>query len=59
MLILANVGLFVWGLGWSIVKYNLGWVILPDYGAIPMPYPMFPGKYSKVNIPLTISMNSE
>ena len=59
MLIGANMGLFMWGIGWARVKYDLGWAIIPDHGPLPVPPQLFPPKYKHYNIPLTIFMNGK
>jgi hypothetical protein len=41
------------------VKYQLGWVILPEYGALPVPDVLWPKHYVHFFIPLELLLNSE
>ena len=39
-------------------KYMLGWAIIPPYGAIPLPDPLWPEKYRQLGVPLELLLNS-
>ena len=41
------------------VKYKLGWVTLPGYGALPYPDQLWDDHYKHFNTTLTICLNSE
>jgi hypothetical protein len=67
---MCQVCMFVWGAGWCCecmarsclpvdVKYKLGWVTLPGYGALPYPATLFVAPYTHYNKPLTWMLNSE
>ncbi|WRT68027.1 uncharacterized protein IL334_005002 [Kwoniella shivajii] len=57
MLIASEMMLIGWALGWTIIKYQLGWVTMPDIGPLPFPSAMFDQKYVNLNIPYTIIFN--
>ncbi|WVQ96324.1 hypothetical protein IAU59_003428 [Kwoniella sp. CBS 9459] len=57
MLIVSTVAIFVWAVGWAAIRYHLGWVTIPDIGAIPYPSNMFEQKYTNLNMPLMIVFN--
>lgn len=35
------------------VKYKLGWIVLPGYGAVPVPDELWTGHFKRINLPLT------
>lgn len=39
------------------VKYNLGWVMIPGYGARPWPSALFPAEFQSYNAPLTVCLS--
>jgi hypothetical protein len=44
---------------WSDVRYNLGWVTLPGYGARPYPTELFDAHWKSYNPPLTAFLSRE
>nr|XP_018262112.1 uncharacterized protein I303_05127 [Kwoniella dejecticola CBS 10117]OBR84270.1 hypothetical protein I303_05127 [Kwoniella dejecticola CBS 10117] len=57
MLISSEMMIIGWALGWTVIKYHLGWMWLPDFGAIPYPSMLFERKYLDLNIPFMIIFN--
>ncbi|WWC70997.1 uncharacterized protein I206_104950 [Kwoniella pini CBS 10737] len=57
MLISSEMMIIGWALGWTVIKYHLGWMWIPDIGAMPYPSMLFDQKYVDLNIPLMIIFN--
>ena len=43
----------------AVIKYKLGYVVIPGMGAMPVPPPLFPEKYARANNPLNAWVVSE
>ncbi|ORY31012.1 hypothetical protein BCR39DRAFT_587665 [Naematelia encephala] len=69
MLIMSNLGLFIWASGWTYLKYKLGWTYIPGHGPLPVPDQLWTEHDRGFNTPLTfflvlsyslqISLNTE
>ncbi|WWC96542.1 hypothetical protein V866_003410 [Kwoniella sp. B9012] len=57
MLIGSTVMIIGWAVGWTLIKYHLGWTTIPPYGAMPFPPAMYEQKYRDLNLPYTIIFN--
>ncbi|WRT64787.1 uncharacterized protein IL334_001721 [Kwoniella shivajii] len=54
MLLLCEIGMFIWGAGWAYVKYQLGWMYIPQKGTMPVPTILYTEDYKALNTPLTV-----
>ncbi|WWC88417.1 uncharacterized protein L201_003328 [Kwoniella dendrophila CBS 6074] len=57
MLLGSTLMIIGWSLGWTIIKYRLGWMMIPDIGYMPVPSALFEQKYVDANVPLMVLFN--